>query len=333
MPAKKPLTKKPIKTAGTGKSAALSQWLFKWPAKFALLSFGLMLATLALILLSAFSKSQTVIEITMLASIAASFIITIKWAIRKAGDALLSRRDLLYVNVSFTLISAAITALAIFGALSVSMDAVIAYQYMLLMTAPVLYLLLVSFGLLLGLYIMGLIVFKFIAIYKYAKANLVPKWKILLSIPTGITFLGWPAFIAESDKKTASAISNKSGWLDGLVDFIISKPIFGGMALVLAAILDGFTDPVAIAGTVAALVVFFAFVKIYGLKKLTSQMPGMLSTAAIILNIASITVMAMTLFFSTPATQPVTMIAEFEQAELTEQLPAAEGPNPKTESQ
>jgi len=316
MPIKKILTKKPQKIAVDNKIARLSQYLLAWPAKFALISTGLLFASLALVILSAFSQSQTVVQIVMLTTLAASTVFTIRWAIMKAGDAILARRDMLYVMVSFTLISAAITTIALVCARFINMDTVLVYQYMLLARSPATYFTIVLIGLLLGLYVLGLIIFKFIAIYKYARANSVPKWKILLSIPGAISFLGWPAFIADSSKKTNPAISNQSRWLDNLIDFIISKPLYGIAALVLVAALDGFTDIVATISTLVALAIFFAFVKIHGLKKLTAQMPGLFATAAVLLNVISIAAMVFMLS-RTPEMQDTETFAIFEQVEIT----------------
>ena len=298
----------------------LSQWLFKWPAKFALISFGLLAASLALVVLSAFTKSPELVEIVMYASLAASFVLSVRWAIKKSGDALFSRRDLLSVTLSFAIITSLITALALLAVLLVSMNTIVAYQYMLMAVSPFLYLLCAALGVLFGLYVFGLIVFKFIAIYKYAKANGAPKWKILLSIPAGIAFLGWPAFIAESAKKTEPAISNRARWLDRLIDFVTSKPMYGAAALVIIAVLDGFTDMAATAGTLVAFITLFVFVKVYGLKKLTAQMPGLFSTAAVVLNIAGIIAM---LALGYAKTEPHTITLEdlagqFEQVEIVD---------------
>jgi hypothetical protein len=316
MPARKPITKKPQKTAAPNTGlVSLSHWLFKWPAKFALISLGLLFATLALVVLAAFSESPGVVEAVMLVSLATSFVVAIRWAIRKAGDTLLSRRDVLYVTISFAIISAVITALALLVVLSVNMENLMMYQYMMITTSPMAYLALAALGVLFGLYIFGLVVFKFIAIYKYAKACGVPKLKILLSIPGGIAFLGWPAFVADSDKKVQPAISNKAGWLERLVNIIISKPMYGAIALAMIAVLEGFTETTATIATIAALLVLFVFIKIYGLKKLVAQMPKAISTAAILLNIIGLLALGITMNRA-PQTQPAEFAFAFEQIEI-----------------
>ncbi|MCL2758077.1 MAG: hypothetical protein FWE64_02015 [Alphaproteobacteria bacterium] len=313
-----PTNRKTQTTGHKPPTTMLSQWIFKWPVKFAFISFGLIFAAAMIVALAMLSENSTVVEVAMLLSFTAAFAFIIRWAIKRTNVNLLSRRDLLYVSTGATMIMLAISLPILLFVILAAKGTFISYQGMLLALSPVVYFAIVTLIFIAGLYIVGLVVFNLIAIYKYARANGVPQWKILLTLPLGTDFLGWPAFIADSNKKTADAITNRTRWFERFVGWIMVRPMHGAIVLVAVVFSSGFMDIEGAAVTIISLFALFALAKIYTLKKLTHHMAGMISTIAIVFNIASIAlVISGTVRDPAPA-QPMAFHAAFEQIEISE---------------
>ncbi|MCL2369161.1 MAG: hypothetical protein FWC83_00620 [Alphaproteobacteria bacterium] len=287
MPVKKPVKRT---TNHEPRTTTLSTWLFRRPVKYALFSLGLIicamvLSTVATFLTHDYMLSMLVFSVSSLA--AAVFMIF--YAIRTAGDVLLSRRDMLYINIGITLTMIGAIAAILIPVMFFSMANLVSWHYMMMAMYPSLYmtllLLIMVFIFFAVSFFKGLIVYQFIAIYKYARANNVPKWKVLLSLPAGTGFLSWPSYIAESNSKTADSVSNKAKWFEVFIQNILKNHVMGWVVLAAIVIPMNIMNMIDLATVIVMMASLGAVQYFFGLKKLTTQMPSIISTLAIIFNV------------------------------------------------
>jgi len=268
----------------------LSDWLFKWPMRFSLSLIGLGLLAVLLGTMVASAFGGVVGYIFLLVS-AFSIIGYLIWrGIRRAGPAPFSRKDMMYKMFGGTFVAV----------LAVSMIILLFISIMTIASSGVTespglgYLvILLSVLMMLTLYhLIGLLLFSYIATYKYARANNLPKWKYWLSFPFGLFFFDFVPFVAESNKKVADSVTNKTRWFENLVTWVIKTPKHGWIAIIVLMVVSMFlsipttvADFVYITPFILMVVGLYVFAKKYTYKKLTKEFPGILGSAGIFFNV------------------------------------------------
>lgn len=324
MPIKKPIKKAPVK-AQTVKPAAqnakpLSKWLFFWPAGFAVLALALAIISSVVIGQAAKFGSESLTGAVAFLAFLASAAFLVKKSIRLAGPGAVDRRGFLSVNAGLSLVALCYYAFFLVIGMVLSMESVMMFQYRLFAySAPLYYVSLIPLALA-ALYILGVAVFAIIAAYKYAAGMGAPKWKLMLSIPFGTLFLGYPAYLMESENK-AAAVSSKRKWFNAFVGWIMRAPLNGVAGLLLAAVAFSFFINLSLSLVLAAsLVAFLVLFKACGRKKPASIFAGILSSVAIAVNIVYILVLLYSAFGKQQPQQPVLTVdgAVIERIEIVE---------------
>ncbi len=273
------------------KKSILASWFFKQPAKFALLSFGLMLGialAYSLIYAAIFGTTQIAAEpiaILLLAAVIFSICKLVGWLPKNDLDrrsfvAIDNGLGLLYTGF---MLASVILAISIFGGNSMQ---ILFYVMWLQSYSMGLFLVLSTVGSLVYLYVFGLLIAMIYSMYKRAIAMGIPKWKAVLSVPLGLSLIWFPGYMLSDDKKTTPTTPIKSKWFATLTDWIVAKPIntvlaFFAMFAIALPIMD-LNTLFLVAGFVA---IFGVWVSITGAAKLRKNVGGAFATVAVILNV------------------------------------------------
>ncbi|MCL2017871.1 MAG: hypothetical protein FWG80_03830 [Alphaproteobacteria bacterium] len=331
MPIKKVIKKSSIAKTPSGKPAktttgsqtvarpqTLSAWLFKWPLKFSLLVLVFAIISSLIIGLTATLQIKAVTTATTVIMLAASAYILLRQSIKYAGSDLLDRRGFLIIDIGIALVALCYYTLFYVLGLLISSDTIIFIVYTLMAKSALLYYAALMPFAIIALYIIGLSVFNVIAIYKYARNFGIPKLPLLLSVPFGISFLGYPAYFVDSPK--AATLPVKSKWFNNLIDWVMRAPLHGLAGLLFTTLAFVFFMNISVSLLLAAsLVAFFIMMRIYGPKNLASKGTKYLIFGAIAVNVLYILILLYSAM-GTPAAKHIDIsdIVSIEQSENIE---------------
>lgn len=309
------------KTTPTTKQNKLVSWFFNAPAKFALLSFGLM-AGITLVysfIISAIKGVGTPINpwpiaVLMLATIIFSIYKLIKWLPSDNLD----RRSFVATSNGLTFIYlAAILSSTIF--MLGRTEQIILYTMWLQYYSALWFFFVVTVASVIYLYVFGVLIANIYTIYRRAITMGVPKWKAILSLPFSIYAFLLPGYLLTEDKKTKSTITIKSKWYAKVTDWVIAKPI--NAILIFALILIGsacFMDIYTLALMALFIIVFVTWVWVVGAPTFRKTIGGMFSTIIATLNIALVVFLIGMLIFPPKISDQITSDTYVEQIEITE---------------
>ncbi|MCL2331640.1 MAG: hypothetical protein FWC61_03800 [Proteobacteria bacterium] len=312
MPTKTKTTIKPKPARPTKSPAAaasrpahpLSAWLWRAPAKFAILSLLLFIAVMAaLTLVSALftaGAEQVIImplyvQYLFLAAFLFIPIFSIYKLVRWTPSGALDRHSFVGLSVVTSLLSVLWLVLAFlflrFGLGDIPPQF---FVYRLLYISPTLFFAATFVALLVMLYVLGIYLSaKLVAQYWRARAMGIPTWKFLCSFPFGWGLLFYPQIFLPEEKPAARVISVRPKWLASLFDWTAAKTINALLLITILplaalAVLMPSLGMLSLGAVSIPVVIFFGLWAIIGAKKLNAAMPGWFSSLTIILNVIAI---------------------------------------------
>lgn len=286
----------------------LSIWFAKEPAKFSVLSFGLILGVSFLYVLTKgifgnnFMMSYAVLLLLILSALTFSIYKLIKWLPSEN----LERRSFVAIDNGLNFIYLGIFALFTFMVIG-NLQEIMFYQTTLQHQSMILFMFGAMLVSLFYLYFVGLLVTNIYATYRRAITMGVPKWKILASLPFTFSMFRVSGYLLPEDKKEKPAILIKSKWYSNFTDWVISKPINSLIVFLFTVIISGlFFESYFTLLVILFVVIFGVWLLFTGAKKLRKSIGGSFSTFVAVFNIVIILAFIGFLTFSVN-TQPASI--------------------------
>ena len=265
------------------KSQSLLTWLLWHPLKFALIAFGLIVLTTAILNVMGVSSNEPV-SCAVLLSIIIAAAITFWYMPRGNMD----RRGFIALTNAQTLI-----ATTIFWA-----SAIIIATYQAQITNKLLWMATMQSGMfftifvLVGvfyMYLFGVSLTNLYTKYQRCREMGISPWKIILSMPFGFGLLWTPGYLLDDGNKNNSSVTISARWYERLTNWIMSNPIYTTLAFALIVIYSGFFAGFnAALLTLASAVVFAIWLRIAGLSGFRGAQNRTYAYVAIVVNIAII---------------------------------------------
>ncbi len=273
------------------KSQSLLTWLLWHPLKFALIAFGLIVLTTAILNVMGVSSNEPV-SCAVLLSIIIAAAITFWYMPRGNMD----RRGFIALNNAQTFIATTVFWLS----------ALIIATYQTQITHKLLWMSTMHSGLFFTLFILAGIFYMYLfgisltnlyTKYQRCREMGISPWKIILSMPFGFGLLWTPGYLLDDTNKNNSSVTISARWYERLTNWIISKPIYTTSAFALIVIYSGFFAGFnAALLTLASAVIFAIWLRIAGLSGFRGAQNRTYSYVAITANI--IIIICVILMFS-----------------------------------
>ncbi|MCL2748662.1 MAG: hypothetical protein FWE50_01160 [Alphaproteobacteria bacterium] len=268
------------KTEKVAAPSTLSNWLFNAPMKFTglfvvIFALVLVLANLLFSAKSIYSFIWAPRFIFLLLSIGGAF--SLYKLIRWTPDDNLDQKSFAILNITQGVLSIALMAVAGLIALSVHNGSLNQLIF------------LGAIALLLLIFLSAIWVLFLKSIYCRARMQGVPRWKLLWSIPFGISLFWYPGFLIKDGKNKNQAIGMKSKLLNKLGDWIVASGrntiiAFSAIIIVDALVMMN-SIRMAVGFAVVSLILMLGFVM---WKKLRDNVGTWYATFAVALNIGVI---------------------------------------------
>lgn len=268
----------------------LSNWLFRAPAKFAMLSFGLMVViglVYSFIIASMNGGNITPSQIMpMFLIMGVGIIIAIIKLVRWLPNDNLDRRSFVMVDNGLTLGYAIVSICGIL----ISYKSLVPMFTQMQTSSPIVAILCLVLISIVMLYMFGISIANMYATYRRARGMGVPRYKALMAFPFTIAIYWFPGYFLDDDKKKKPVLTTDTKWFAALTDWILARRrnaviAFLIMTLISALVMfDWFMF--VILGLFA--VVFVVWAGITGAKKFMKNIGGAFATFAYVLNIALI---------------------------------------------
>jgi len=304
-------------SAASHPTRTLSEWIWRAPAKFAILAMLLFIVVMGVLSLvsSLFATGDTATAITMplylqylfLAAFIFIPLFSIYKLVKWTPPGALDRHSFVGLSVVTTLLSVLWLVLAFlflrFGLGDIPPQFLV---YRLLYISPTLFFAATFVALTVMLYILGIYLSaKSVAQYWRARAMGIPTWKFLCSFPFGWGLLFYPQIFLPEEKPAARVISIRPKWLASLSNWTAAKTInalllITLLPLVALAVLMPNLGLMSLGAVAVPVVIFFGLWAIIGVKKLNAAMPGWFSTMTVILNVIAIIAYVLFLSFAKP---------------------------------
>ncbi len=295
----------------------LSTWTFWSPLKFALISFGVMIAS-AFIFSLIFNPTQisrtSVLTITTLSLIFGAFV-----QIRTLPNTNLNQSSFITIHNSQTLI--------LTSAFLLSSFIVVKYAQQILFNLLMLetrissdFLLVLITGLIFYLFLIGLFIANTYAKFRKIRAFNIPTWKIILCIPFGFSALWTPGYILNTPTQNAPTITPKSSVYKKVHDWLLARPTNTIASYIFITLVSGFFFGFGTTLlTFSIALIFGLWVIQSGKKKFIKNIDKKYSTAAMIFNLTILisTILYITLVPATSQNVQITISDTYEQSEPT----------------
>ena len=265
------------------KSQSLLTWLLWHPLKFALIAFGLIVLTSAVLNAMGVSTDGPIAFGVIIAVVIAAAITF--WYMPRGN---MDRRGFIALNNAQTLI-----ATTIFWA-----SAIIIATYQAQITNKLLWMATMQSGMfftifvLVGvfyMYLFGVSLTNLYTKYQRCREMGISPWKIILSMPFGFGLLWTPGYLLDDGNKNNSSVTISARWYERLTNWIMSNPIYTTLAFALIVIYSGFFAGFnAALLTLASAVVFAIWLRIAGLSGFRGAQNRTYAYVAIVVNIAII---------------------------------------------
>lgn len=265
------------------KSQSLLTWLLWHPLKFALIAFGLIVLTSAVLNAMGVSTDGPIAFGVIIAVVIAAAITF--WYMPRGN---MDRRGFIALNNAQTLI-----ATTIFWA-----SAIIIATYQAQITNKLLWMATMQSGMfftifvLVGvfyMYLFGVSLTNLYTKYQRCREMGISPWKIILSMPFGFGLLWTPGYLLDDGNKNNSSVTISARWYERLTNWIMSNPIYTTLAFALIVIYSGFFAGFnAALLTLASAVVFAIWLRIAGLSGFRGAQNRTYAYVAIVINIAII---------------------------------------------
>ena len=292
-PAARKTAKKIARQPKPIKNNQLKTWLFDKPVVFALLTF-----LINCVVGIAYAIFASVFAITaawpLVLLLIASFCWTTYYIVKKLPHDNMYRDDFVAITNGCCLISVLIPSITML--LLGSDIQLIKYKFMMLyFWHPVTVWFLVTFFILLYLYLLGLAISGFYAKYKRARELGISKWKVILSMPFAFLLMWTPGYLIPA-KKSESNLTIKTKWFANLNKWIVSDTSNTLLAfLVLILLRNVFAGLPALLLTLFLLMIYTLWV----LKRKASFVKNInngYAWTAVVINITTIIVVIFSIF-------------------------------------
>ncbi|MDR0741805.1 MAG: hypothetical protein LBF28_03455 [Rickettsiales bacterium] len=267
------------------KSKLLPRFFYE-PAKFALLSFGLMLGVVLICYLisGAIAKENAAIPFLLMGiSAAATLIFTICKYIKWLPKENLDRRSFIAIDNGLTFVYFMFAAVAAILAARNPQNILSPSNSMFLLSGTTIIVSIIC------LYVFGLLIASVYATYRRALAMGVPKWKAILSVPFAINLLWFPGYLMADDPKAKPAVAIRAKWYSKLTDWVVAKPINAILLFLFTMSISALLfDPYSLSIKLFLGAIFCIWLLIAGGRAFKKNIGGAYATAAAFLNIAFI---------------------------------------------
>jgi len=201
-------------------SSMLRTWVFDMPAKFALISFGLMFC-LSLVYAAIASLFNIPDTRALLIILFASFIWSIYYFIKKLPNTNMTRNGFIAITNACSLIAICIPTIVL---LLAGVNVATAKQKFMIIyvTHPGFIWFMLLCIALLYLYVFGVIISNIYAKYKRAREIGISKWKIICSFPFAFLLMWAPGYLI-NDKQNGSNVIIKSRWYSKLNRWVVAN--------------------------------------------------------------------------------------------------------------
>lgn len=297
--------------------AKLSSWLLKEPLKFALLSFGLIfgISIVYVLIRGLFAGGFGISPLVFLLLVAAALIFSACKLVKWLPIEKLDRRSFVAVDNGLTLIYFALF-IGFTTLIANSTQNLLFYSIWLQSYSMFLFVVTALLGVLVYLYILGLLFTNIYATYKRALTMGIPKWKVILSLPFTFTMFWVAGYLLPEEKKTDQAIEIKSKWYARFTDWVVAKPINALIVFLFPALFRGlFFDSGYTLLVVLFVAIFGVWILFTGVNKFRKSIGGVFSTVTAVLNIAIVVALIGFLTFQV-VNKPV--IIQQETVQVTE---------------
>ncbi|MDR1207661.1 MAG: hypothetical protein LBK26_04590 [Rickettsiales bacterium] len=322
------------KTKATPAAPALTMptWLWKAPAKFAALSLGFLAAFAVLIgivglilhaakgpdAMQTIGISPWLIIAPFIILLIAAFVYAIYKCVKWSPARPLDRAGFVAADTGFTILHIILFALPLAIGFNGYSEIMLFINYMKLGPAFIAAYIAMA---LVCLYIFGTMIASTVATYRRGQGMNVPRWKLIASIPFGLTVIYFPGFFLPEEKKQASQIPLKAKWFKSFTGWIVSRPlnaiiVFAVSSVALMFLYDLYGTLI-VAGL--ALILFFIPWAILGGRKLRAHVPGIYANLAVVINTAFIISIAYAFIYAFSAAPDVNLqTITAEQIEITD---------------
>ncbi|MBN1325071.1 MAG: hypothetical protein JW974_02535 [Alphaproteobacteria bacterium] len=300
-------------------NSKLLSWLFNEPARFALLSFGLIFSVSILYVLTKEVFYTNIIEspLPFLLLVFGVMIFSVYKLIKWLPKDNMDRRSFIAIDNGLSFIYFAIFFTLTILIASNSQD-IVFYTVWLQHYSMILFMGAAFIGSLIYLYILGLMVANLYSVYRRAISMGIPKWKVILSLPFTFSMFWIAGYLLPEDKKIKSAITIKTKWYSRLTDWVLKKPINTLISFLLITIFMGlFFDLYSSSLTIFFTIIFGVWLWGTGLKKFQKSIGGAFSTFVSALNILIVVLMIGFLVF-TPNKQKSFM--QYDAVQITDKI-------------
>jgi uncharacterized membrane protein YhaH (DUF805 family) len=312
----------------------MSTWLWKAPAKFSALSLGFLAAFAVLVGLVGFifyaikgpaagqqlGFSPLLIIVPFTVLLLAAFIYAIYKCVKWSPTAPLDRTSFVAVDTGFTILHIILFALPFVIGFKGYSEIMLFINYMKI--SPMFVITYVAL-ILACLYIFGTMISSTVATFRRGQDMNVPRWKLLASIPFGLTVIYFPGFFLPEEKKPAAVTPLKAKWFKSFTNWIVARPINAIIVFVLSSLalmwVYDFWGTLIVAAL--ALIMFFIPWAVLGAKKLRAQIPGIYANLAVIINIAFIVMIIYAFMSAFNAARNIGLqTVAIEQIEITDTM-------------
>lgn len=271
----------------------LQSWLFNAPAKFAGLSFSLLISITVIygffrtmVYGDALMSPVYVILIMSVVLIFTAYKL-IKWLPKENLD----RRSFVAVNNGLTVIYFTSFLLSTLFLITRA-GAIVYYMMWLQYYSMFLFFVTMIAASLVYLYVLGLLIANIYAVYLRAMAMGIPKWKALLSFPFSFVLLWMPGYLLPEKTTDKAVISIKTKWFARFTDWVVAQPINAVLVFLFIMVFSAMFFNFYFAGlTLFFTIIFGLWVWIKGADGFRKSMGGAFATFTASLNIALIITM------------------------------------------
>lgn len=313
------MAQKPTQKA---KSKLLS-WFFNEPAKFALMSFGLMAGVVLIYALIAglvTGGTGTLNPLPIVILVTAALVFSICKYISWLPKDNLDRKSFVAIDNGLTFIYYISLLLSTIFIVS-SAQKIMLYAMWLQYYSMFWFFTVVIAASIIYMYVFGLLIGNMYATYRRALAMGVPRFKALLTVPFSTAMFWFPGYLLTDETRAKPVVEIKTKWYSKLTDWVVAKPLNAILLFLLTLAFSAlFFDLYTLGLTLFFGAIFCVWVLITGTKTFKKNIGGAYSTVAGALNIAFIIIcISAAAFYSSNSQTAMEMqTQEIQVTEVTE---------------
>ncbi|MCL1902163.1 MAG: hypothetical protein FWG18_00870, partial [Alphaproteobacteria bacterium] len=234
MPAKKTRATPAPKTQSPN---TMGLWLWKMPLKFTALSVGILVGFFLILALIGFiitlakgpeaaydiGFSASLISVPMILLFLAACVFAIYKCVKWLPNTSLDRTGYVAIDTGASIIQIFLFALPFIIGFA-GYTGLMAFIVYLGMQNNPLFIVAYAAVILLGLYLIGVIISSTVATFRRGQSMNIPRWKLLASIPFGLSAIFFPGFFLPEAKKPAPALMPKTKWFGAFINWIVARP-------------------------------------------------------------------------------------------------------------